>query len=766
MAKTSVTIFKPVVGVPSTVAAVLGVAGAVSPGLLSTYASSQRVPAGVGGAAAAGGISASGTGSSGTLTARPADGQWAQYGLNTVLDVAGPSPNSGARPMGGAGSSTYLEVYSGGIWNPKIGKYGRLWLAPAGGHASYDGNDHYDFDIETRLVALVKATYSNTATGPNSFGEYPDGSPFPPHAWSTVGFLPLGAQGTLVLTQTYTSAADANARTAISHLFDRAAGTWARGADFVNPLHPAVAYDNARRVLWHFAESNGPMRRFDGTTVTPYSGNNYAIAADTCMTVDTRRDQVVHYADNASGTAGTLYVTQGNNPNALATAISLNTGPGNDAAFHYVPHLDRILAWSGNGSTVYVLNPNNYAAGWTTIGTGSTVTPPTVTNFTNAGACGKCQYAPALGALVSIGGNDQRAYAFGIPGVPKADTEASCWNSRISGSGVLAYHNFESAAEVNAFRWVEAYGCDPGDTRDPGKLAWDNSQGFANGGHVKAIRPAGTVENQANWWRPWSPLTGASNGRGVDDPGANGTVPVRTLIAVQGQTTITNFGDFGYVTDPSYVSADGAIGSEIWIQARVKMDPNRIAGSNASIEGGKFFFFTTNKAAFTSQEIVVESGFSDGGTPAKNAFMMYRSGGASLPGDEIGLGLQPGGSVGLVGNGTANWADSTRANFWTWPTGWVTMLWRIKPGPAGSGATTIETWVCEWGESVYRRIWSQTHANMSYSVSGKRGYNATIFDSYINGLNINPGFTNRVTQLIWSLNYIPPPRYYASAASP
>lgn len=701
------------------------------------------------------------------LSSIPAAGQWeANYGLNTIVDVKGPNPNSGTT-IGGGEDNAYLTVYCGGLLNPLYGSttLGSVVWGPCGGHASYDGNDFYSFDPVTRLISRVRSTYNNTAAGPNSFGEYPDGSPFPPHSWDSQDFLPIGTNGTLVMTWTYTSAADANQRTATSHLYNFATNTWTRGPSFNNPLHPSVAYDPARRVIWHYAEANGPLQRFDGTTVTAYSSNNYSIAANTVSTVDTRRDQFVHYSDNSSGTAGTLYVTNLNSPNTLATSISLNTGPGNDCAFVYVPERDRIFAWSGSGKTVYVLDPNNYAAGWTTEGSSSTQTPTTVNNFSNAGAQSKFQYVPAAASIIGVGGNGQKAQAYHITGISVADSEAADWAFRTSGTGVIWYHNFANASEVNAFRWVEAYGQDPGDTRDPGKCIW-SSEGFGGGGSMKQIRLAGSTETQCNWWRPFAPLTGASNGRGADDPAANGTVTVRSMVAVQGQETIRNMGNFGYYGSATYSGQGGFDGTEIFIQARVKMPSARISGGNASVEGGKLFFLTNNRQAFSTQEIVTMSGFSDGGSPAKNAFQMYRQGGQSLPNDESPyLGFQPGGSVGIVGNGQANYADSTRANFWTWPGDkWTTILYHLVPGTSGGSNTKIEVWAAECGETNYRRVWSQSHANITFqgsgdATNGNSGYNALIFDTYVNGINMNPGFTNQVTQIIASKQWIPPPRY-------
>src|SRR5262249_38091603 len=108
---------------------------------------------------------------------------------------------------------------------------------------------------------------------------------------------------------------------------------------------------------------------------------------------------------------------------------------------------------------------------------------------------------------------------------------AADWQTRISGPDVVWYHNFDTAAEVNQFRWAGGYGRgnDPL-LRAPNAatvLAWQPSGGADGGGYMRMFRPAGTgIADSYVWWRQLSPLTGASNGRGVDDPGASGTIPL------------------------------------------------------------------------------------------------------------------------------------------------------------------------------------------------------------------------------------------------
>ena len=331
----------------------------------------------------------------------PAPGQWAAVGLNTLVDVQGPSPVSGD---GFATNNGFHKIWAGGAYAPHYGgTYGSMIYGPNGGHNSYDGNDVYAYDIESRLCLLAKATYNPTSDGINSFGEFPDGSPCPPHGYDAHVVLPnVGASGSLVVPATYNDLDLAN-WCSWSHLLDLATGKWSRGPDFVDPVHMASAYDPIEDVAWFRAEPAQPLTKFDGVTRTTFPGNRYAIDTGTVATIDTKRHHFVHW-DGRS--LRHLFVTDLASPNTQPTAISLPSGPGS-CAFEYVPELDRIVAWNG-GKTVYTLNPNDYAAGWQVQGTASNVTPPSPVNDSYS----KYMYVPGIQCLIGISDVDTPAYAY------------------------------------------------------------------------------------------------------------------------------------------------------------------------------------------------------------------------------------------------------------------------------------------------------------------------------------------------------------------
>ena len=80
--------------------------------------------------------------------------------------------------------------------------------------------------------------------------------------------------------------------------------------------------------------------------------------------------------------------------------------------------------------------------------------------------------------------------------------------------------------------------------------------------------------------RPLAPLTGATNGRGVDDPAANGTM-ARDAYPIGGGTN--HFEQWranprGFRAHPSENAGTGAVlGDEFWLQMRIWVDPNEFA---------------------------------------------------------------------------------------------------------------------------------------------------------------------------------------------
>lgn len=204
---------------------------------------------------------------------------------------------------------------------------------------------------------------------------------------------------------------------------------------------------------------------------------------------------------------------------------------------------------------------------------------------------------PCAPKLLDQDGNPVGAAACGPAGAE------SDWQSRISGPGVVWCHDFRTAAEVDNFRWAGGHGNDPGDVARPGKCVWNGGDGITGGGCLELIYPVGS-SSAPGWWRPFAPMSGASTGRGTDDPAAGGSLQLEPWDpANRGENEGFRR---AYYANPAYIGASGFSedqfnGSEFWLQFRIKMDPNRYQSGTPS--GGKLSFLATTQQTL-NQEIV------------------------------------------------------------------------------------------------------------------------------------------------------------------
>lgn len=329
----------------------------------------------------------------------------------------------------------------------------------------------------------------------------------------------------------------------------------------------------------------------------------------------------------------------------------------------------------------------------------------------------------------------------------------SDWQSRISGSGVVWYHDFRNAAEVDAFRWTGGYGSgnDPNSVGSNSQYVTRQADG-PTGWCLEIQWPSAGQFGNSHWWRPMAPLVGTGNGRGQNDPAANGTLTVRPYAPTNGGNQIAAFPNWGYYGEPGGSEFDG---TEYYFQMRVKMDPARItAGLNpGGNQFGKLCYFTRTDQSLTTQEINTES--YQNGAAGRNYFSMYRSGSPPLEGDAPGQGNQPGNQNGIV------WFDNrdgsaANAFYWPNPAQWVTVLYRIVPKLTYT--TVVQVWIAREGETSYTKIWDMNTVKLDYGASRPFGHNAVLLTAYQNQLVANNGFYHRYTQLIFSKNMIPCPQ--------
>lgn len=351
-------------------------------------------------------------------------------------------------------------------------------------------------------------------------------------------------------------------------------------------------------------------------------------------------------------------------------------------------------------------------------------------------------------ALSSDGGPSARALCGG--------SAEGDWMSRISAPGVVWYHDFRSDAEVNRFRWMGGIGNDVSGRGD-GSCRRDTSDGITGSGCLEISVPPGGVA-RTGWSRPFSPMTGATNGRGVDDPGA-GTAP--------SSWNVTDGSDYlgqwqrGFYTHRDYHSQWPEFqvdGDEFYLQYRVKISSSRFLSGQPD---GKLAFIgvTGNGTShFTpDQEIVIQSRqnrilrtYTNFGSNFNSALTEPQA--AS---DQSGAVKQPGGDYAssCVNNLTCNIC-------WCYPSDtWVTTLVHVKPGHHGTSLgqvsaqdTLLEIKVALPGDSEYTTVYSKSDFVFEFNQSVPFGWSVFEPSAYMNGSPAlqNAGWTHRYTQVIFS----------------
>jgi hypothetical protein len=387
--------------------------------------------------------------------------------------------------------------------------------------------------------------------------------------------------------------------------------------------------------------------------------------------------------------------------------------------------------------------------------------------------------AGLAGALLPMVGRTQSKPcpppSLGVSGGTSATTgcavggAAADWIARSTGAGVVWHHNFDSKAEVDAFRWTGGYsgGNDPLAVGNANAqyVQWVASGGADGGGYMQLTRNSAAMDNNY-WWRPFSPLTGASNGRGVDDPAASGTLTLGTYIATNGGSQGLSWGNpsnpkpgwYGHATDQNSFYD----GSDYYVQIRVMADPRRTTPGN--IQVGKFTSFTNTNESYTNQELVTYGGYWGQNTPSV--------GSANYHNVYQGYNYLPLSDVATTRSGTRIQLGSTRgvcdpynqinSGCWAYSGGWDTFLYHVTPGREGVSETRYEVWAAHAGETSYTKIWDviypARYSTGTTSTGGvnRPGWNAMLCWIYHNGASMS-AFWQKFDQIIFSKNTIPCP---------
>jgi hypothetical protein len=349
---------------------------------------------------------------------------------------------------------------------------------------------------------------------------------------------------------------------------------------------------------------------------------------------------------------------------------------------------------------------------------------------------GRAQSAPCMPPSVQVAGGSSVTSNCG-------STDASAdWRARISGAGVVWYHSFDSAAEVNQFRWTNGYsgGNDPLGKGSGGQyVAHQSSGGADGGGYMRLTYPLGSVAGRGGsyWWRPFNPLTGATNGRGQDDPGANGSIVPASFAVTDGSGTLYSWGNSSnpgwYMNTAHQATYPGRYqGSDFWLQVRVRRPQNPgpppDTGTYSSITGKHVWLSTTN-SSYTSQELVSYgqsvSNRDVVGTPSRQNIYVGQNF-TSLSGG------QPNATV-TIANTSLDWRFSG---------GWDTLLYHVTPGTnggTGTDRTRVEVWAAHAGETSYTKIWDVVYTQgfdagtNSVGCPNLPGWNGLVCAIYHNG---------------------------------
>ncbi len=157
---------------------------------------------------------------------------------------------------GRCGFYAITEAWNGAIYARHFGGAGSMVIY-GGGHNDYFGSDVHAFDLAKRqwqrisdgYVTGASEEYGAGAVYPE--GEYPDGSPLPPH---TYGYVQYDGEGNdLLIFKSQLELGEDVKPLSIPHLFNLSHRTWRRG-----PLQPTAylgsggwtAWDTKRRILW------------------------------------------------------------------------------------------------------------------------------------------------------------------------------------------------------------------------------------------------------------------------------------------------------------------------------------------------------------------------------------------------------------------------------------------------------------------------------------------------------------------------------------
>ncbi len=265
-------------------------------------------------------------------------GTWGAISRNTLSDVdpeddpsANPNYPSSAPWHGSTGQRSVIIDWNGGAYAQNFGSFGSLLLT-GGGHAAYQGNEVYAFDLDTRLWTRVNDPYTGSYSN-SSNGAYSDGSPLTVHTMDALSYHP--ATKSIVRLKGTTDSYAGNGQIVVAFMLDLETKAWRRSR--VNPVEIITSgiscYDTNRDVFWfqNQASANWKFQKYDpngsngdGTVGTWTNYPASYINSDGAGACDPVNDVFVYtqFRSDTPDYMRGVYVRDLSNPSAPAVQIS------------------------------------------------------------------------------------------------------------------------------------------------------------------------------------------------------------------------------------------------------------------------------------------------------------------------------------------------------------------------------------------------------------------------------------------------------------
>jgi hypothetical protein len=334
-------------------------------------------------------------------------------------------------------------------------------------------------------------------------------------------------------------------------------------------------------------------------------------------------------------------------------------------------------------------------------------------------------------------GSDESS-SFGIAVTANTAAEAD-WTYRTSLPGVVWYHDFQYDAEVDQFRESDGFDTDDSKTNSQQNSCYrQTSDGITGGGCLEMLRTDNTTPTEAKgWYRPTSPFTGATNGRGENDPADGGNITLETWTAPAARTSWD--GTKGNYGPASTEGANTWDGYHYYFQFQMKLDPRRTVNPNSLTDGGfggKLVHQNRLEQTLIAQTIVWSRGYD-----CVDWRPYWYSGG--------------GGAV-AVPNDVTSAPDFATDQ-------WVEYLVHLVPGDENEDAASERLGNTRWivwrrlpSEKGYTKIHEINDMSMDYQNAYIKAFNAIDLSTYDNLRVMGTDYWQRYDQLIFSKQWIPP----------